>query len=162
MATRGNKLTIKLIHINDVIKTPQIKDRGLPENFTNRIKEFSYICFSLDDQYIATLSTEVEPIILLWSLAENSNLLGLVASYRISGSPDCFEIKISPSNSTLISVLGKNNFKLLNHNGGSELTLAMNNVYFKDSKATVIFYISYIIFKMRLFLKRKFYNKTLC
>lgn len=133
---RGEKVVIRFINTSNLVSGS--KERKVPANLVNRINEFGYMSFSLDDERLITLSTELEPIVLLWSW-DSSNYLNYVARYRISGSPNCFEVKISPHNSNIFSVLGKGHFKLLNYSSGDEMGLQMNSVFFKDSKPTVIF-----------------------
>lgn len=145
VALKGEKVSIKLMRTerssnSGNSKAILSKETKIPPEFDKKISEISYISFSFDETKIITLSTEIVPILLIWEYESQS--LQNIANFQFSSSPNCVEVKINPMDSTLISVMGKNNFKLLSHLGNDDLSVVTNSISFKINQPTVkIFFI---------------------
>lgn len=111
IARKGEKAEIYLYETTHCRRKK--KSSILPDRLNGYIKEYSFLNFSLDDQRLVSLSTELEPIVTIWNV-ETSHL-NIMGHIKIASNFICTEAIFCPVNINLISVCGKDNFKLLRH-----------------------------------------------
>lgn len=129
VARRGEKVEI---HLHETTHLRRKKKSSIiPENLSPFINEFTYLSFSLDDNWLISLSTDVEPVILIWNL-ETSHL-NIIGHYKISKQIPCFEVMFCPTNPNIMSICGKETFKLFKYSD-DEIKLSMNHVLYKEKK----------------------------
>ena len=113
--------------------TKKNSNREMPEKLQEYVKEYNYITFSSKSERLVSLSTQVEPVVIIWNIGE---FITYAAHLRLNSSIICEEVKINPNNANYISVCGKENFRLLKYND-DELVVYSNSIVFKESKLTV-------------------------
>ena len=113
--------------------TKKNSNREMPEKLHKYVKEYNYITFSSKSERLVSLSTQVEPVVIIWNIGE---FITYAAHLRLSSSVICEEVKINPNNYNYISVCGRDNFRLLKYND-DELVVYSNSIVFKESKLTV-------------------------
>lgn len=111
MARKGEKVEIHL-HKTGTLKR-EVKNAALPDNLVDKIKEFGYLSFSDDDHRLLSLSTEVEPVIIMWNA--ETNPINIMSYLSLNQNVNCLEVMFCPTNPNLISVCGKDNFRLLKY-----------------------------------------------
>lgn len=104
---------------------------GLPESINSEVREYSFLNFCLEDDRLLSLSTEVQPIVILWELG--STQIGRLAHYRVASESPFFETMFSPMNNNVISMVGRDDFKLLRYQEG-DMRVAVTAVSYKNMK----------------------------
>lgn len=95
------------------------------------IKEYTYLSFCLDDERLVSLSTEVEPVIILWAIEEGK--IDILAYYKLHTDSPIYEVMFCPSNNTMMSILGKDEFKILKFQD-EQIRVSVASVMYKSTK----------------------------
>lgn len=110
VARKGIKSQIQLLDTQNI--RPKKSTMALSEEQAKLMPDFYYLSISNKEDRMAALSNHREPVVSYWEIDSLQSNIKLLSVYSLK-EHECLELMICPIKSDIISVIGKDNFRIL-------------------------------------------------